>query len=113
MAKKDAGFGKWVFLIGILIAVIIGLISPGMDDGLWVWILIVLGLVIGFLNITEKESTPFLVATITLVITTGALSGLGEFLGGILTAILKYVTVLVAPAAIVVAFKQVWALASD
>ena len=113
MAKKDTGFGKWVFLIGVLIAIIIGLISPGMNDGLWVWILIVLGLVIGFLNVTERESTPFLVAAIALVITTGALSGLGEFLGGILTAILRYVTILVAPAAIVVAFKQIWTLASN
>ncbi|NQV08470.1 hypothetical protein HQ529_01310 [Candidatus Woesearchaeota archaeon] len=76
------------------------------------WVLVVLGLVVGFLNIGDKDATPFLIATIALM-TVGA-AGLaavptvGMFIGNMLTNIVAFV----APAALVVGLKEVYQLAS-
>lgn len=97
--------GRWAFLVGIALAILAGLFSL---TGWWVPIvLLVLGLVIGFLNVTGKESTPFLVAAVALMIVGSA--GLGVFgtLGSIVEAILKNIVAIVVPAALIVALKSV------
>ncbi len=110
--------GQWAFMIGVLIAVVIGLFSSrlGADLGGWlVLLLVVLGLIVGFLNVTEKETTPFLIAAAALLITGTAgdnlsiIPTLGSYLQGIVEAIAVFVT----PAAIVVALKAIQSLASD
>ncbi|MBI2652965.1 hypothetical protein HYX00_05865 [Candidatus Woesearchaeota archaeon] len=109
--------GEWAFIIGVLIAIAIGLFSnnlKGTSIGDWLpLVLVVLGLIVGFLNITEKETTPFLIAAAALLVT-----GLvGETLttipqiGGYLEGIVKQIGVFVAPAAIVVALKSIQSLA--
>ena len=45
--------GGWAFLIGIIIAIIAGIIGP-IDKTVTI-VLVVLGLIVGLLNITEKE----------------------------------------------------------
>jgi hypothetical protein len=99
-------YGAWAFTIGLVLAVILGFI-PSVT---WITaLLVVLGLVVGFVNVTEKESTAFLIASTALVITASSLSELPA-LGGIVTAILRNVVALVSPAAIIVALKAVWSL---
>lgn len=102
--------GKWVFLIGIVIAIVAGLITSE-ASGYWIALLVVLGLIVGFLNITGKEITPFLIASIALILTTSALSAL-PLIGIYLTPIMDNVKIFVAPAAIVIALKAIFALAA-
>lgn len=96
--------GRWTFIIGIILAILAGFTEiPSLAV-----ILFVLGLIIGFLNIREKESTPFLVAVIALLVI--GLSGLQV---GTLTtrtvSILENLIAIVSAAGLVVALKQVLA----
>mgnify|MGYP001580653221 CR=1 FL=1 len=64
--------GEWAFLIGVLIAIAIGLFAGNLGQNLQGWLvllLVVLGLIGGLLNVSEKERTPFLVAEAALLIT--------------------------------------------
>ena len=75
-------------------------------------ILIILGLIIGFVNVTAKETSLFLLATIALVVVGqvfGPLSVLS--IGKYLDQILSYVATLMAPAAVIVAIKALWSVA--
>ena len=110
--------GEYAFLVGMAVAVLAGLaggVAPGViPANLAPLLLAVLGIVVGLLNISEKETTSFLVAAIALV-TAGTASfaaidiaGIGAVLGGIV----KNIAVLVSPAAVIVAAKAIYSLAS-
>ncbi len=117
MAKKPTGsLGSLLFLVGAVVAVIAGLISPGGVSTTLTSVLIILGIVVGFLNVTLKEENSFLLATVSLVIVS-ALGGavlsqvavVGVYLEGMLLGILTFVI----PAAIIVALKAVYSLAAS
>ena len=113
MASK---MGEWAFIIGVIIAVVVSLFKVNNTISGWlVLLLVVLGLVVGLLNVTEKETTPFLVAAAALLITGTAGSSLAiiPVIGGYLQSIVQNIAVFVAPAAIVVALKAIQALAKD
>ncbi len=111
MAKKKKGvIGKWAFSIALLVAIIAGLAEPAGNTTIS-WVLVVLGLIIGLLNITAKEVSTFLIAAIALVLTTTSLSIIPA-LGMYLQAVLVNVAVFVAPAAVVVALKAIYATAA-
>ncbi|MBS3146444.1 hypothetical protein J4471_01990 [Candidatus Woesearchaeota archaeon] len=101
--------GSWAFLLGVILAVLFGLLPQAP----WVtWVLVLLGLIIGLLNITDKEVTPFLMAGVVLVITSslgGEVFGTVAILGNILTNMLT----LFVPATIIVALKSVFSLAKS
>jgi len=112
MVKKKSSnvLGSWAFLIGVILAVIIGLGFVGSLTGVWLYILVVIGLIVGLLNITDKQVTPFLMSGIVLIIA----SSLGQgvvgnvpYLSGVLQAILA----IFVPATIIVAIKNVFSLA--
>ena len=105
----DSKIGHWAFIIGILLAIVAGLV-PAWQTPTVTWILVILGLIIGLLNIQAKETTEFLVAAITLLIVGSA--GAIPALGVIVLSILANVVAIVAPAALVVALKAIYALAS-
>lgn len=102
--------GNWAFIIGFIIAILAGLLMKSLN--LWVVsLLVILGLVVGFLNVTQKEATAFLVASIALL--AAGTADLGLFQDYInLSQALKAIGIFVAPAAIIVAIKQVYSLAS-
>jgi hypothetical protein len=106
-------FGHFAFVGGILIAIIAGLLQT--TSTFFVLLLLVLGIIVGFLNITAKEVTPFLVATIALIVGGSAdfqvLNVLFDPLGTVLTSLFTFIKVFVAPAAIVVSLKSIIALA--
>ena len=108
--------GEWAFLIGFVLAVVFGLL-PTDWKGKATLVLVILGLVVGFLNISERESTPFLVAAAALMITASAGPTLAKippvFLGTFLQNAVVNIGVFVAPAAIVVAIKTIHSLAKD
>ena len=57
--------GKCSFIVGLVIAVAGSL---GFEQAWFGWILAVLGLIVGFLNVSNKESQTFLLAAIALIV---------------------------------------------
>jgi len=102
--------GAWAFLIGIILAVIIGLLGLGATKGIWAIVLVILGIIIGLLNVGGAELKEFLLAGAVLVIVS-ALGG--ETLLGVnyIGSILQALVTLFVPATIVVALKTVFAIA--
>jgi len=112
---KGSTLGSWAFLIGLVVAVILGLGIGGDQTANMTVTLFIIGLVVGLLNIAEKEVTPFLLSGVVLIIASSmGLDAMGGIDGksvqavlGILSALL----VLFVPATIVVAVKNVFQLA--
>ena len=106
----DSKLGHWAFIIGVLLAVISGLV-PALQTAFITWALVILGLVVGLLNITSKEQEKFLVAVVALVLVSSGLDI--PALGGIVQNIMANILALSAPAALVVALKAIYVLAVD
>lgn len=113
----DQRVGAWAFILGVIVAIIAGIVavSVAATSGWVILLLVILGLIVGFLNIEDKQITAFLIAAIALMVL-GATSGttiLGELntiiagLGTLVNAILVNIAIFVAPAALVVALKEV------
>ncbi len=96
--------GKWAFIVGLVLAVLAGLLfQPG-----WaIWVLAILGVVVGFLNVTAEETRGFLLASIALTLSATALNTL-PVIGTTLSYILPFVVAFVAGGMIVVALKELF-----
>ena len=96
--------GKWAFIAGLVLAVLAGLLfQPG-----WaLWVLAILGVIVGFLNIAAEETRGFLLASIALTISATALNTL-PVLGTSLSLVLPFVVAFVAGGMIVVALKELF-----
>jgi len=78
-------------------------------------IMVILGIIVGLISIAAKEIQPFLIATIALVVASlaqvwtplGTISNLLPYLASL---ILSYIVAFVAPAAVLLAIKAVFAL---
>lgn len=116
-------FGHYSFLIGVILALVLGLFSESLTIS-WnlrvMFLLVVFGLIVGLLNIQHREMTEFLVASITLLMIPPAMSvvaftidkfilGSGEFL----RSMLSYLILFVVPAALIVAVKVIVELAEE
>jgi hypothetical protein len=109
MGKILGIIGFWAFIIGLIIAVVCGIILP--QNTAIIVVLIILGIIIGLLNINAKETMLFLVATIALIVVGNVFAPLTMLgIGKILGSILSYVATLMAPAAIIAAIKALWAV---
>ncbi len=106
---KKAEIGHWSFLIGIVLAILAGLMGTLYQETI-AMTLIVLGVIIGVLNISEKEVTDFLVASIALLLTGAA--GLEELpaIGILIGPIVTNIATLVAPAVVIVSLKAIYEL---
>jgi len=117
----EQGVGKWAFLIGVLLALIAGIgtgIGAGFADNMWITALLVIaGLVVGFVNITVKETQAFLVASIAVMVaSTSNLAELFpgfEVVGAILAGVVAKLIIVVAPAALLVALRAVYGFAAE
>lgn len=103
---KTNAIGRWAFLLGIIVAVLLGFTTFAYST----LILVILGLIVGCINIAEKETTGYLVAVIALlVIGLGGLqvfSMLGSVNIWIQTVLASFVT-FVAASGLIVAIKSV------
>lgn len=120
MAKKNnSNYGHIMFIVGLLIALVAGLISLSQTMVRIVLIvLVILGILIGIMNIKENEVVSFLLSAIALVILTGSfLTLLAQNFtilnSQMLSAIFGYVIALVVPATIIVALKTLYATAKN
>ena len=114
--------GGYAFIAGVALAILggiafSGLINLGTYAGWIPLLLVVLGLIVGLFNITDKETEKFLIAAIALMAvgtTAGGLTVIDTVLsplGKVLAAIVGQIAVFVAPAALIVALKAVYNLA--
>jgi hypothetical protein len=111
MAKKKGGnaIGGWAFLAGVVLAVIIGAGFVATSPT-WTLTLVIIGLVVGLLNITGEETKPFLLSGTVLIIA----SSLGQSTLGsvaILDSILDSLMAIFVPATVIVAIRNVFSLA--
>jgi hypothetical protein len=128
---------RWAYVLFVVIAIIAGLAvgymaytaepnsSAGFGDasvadthGWVILIMLILGIIIGLTSITTKEVTPFLIATIALVVayTADVWSPLGNITWLLYywaTGILSYIVAFAAPTAVIIAIKSVFAMAKE
>jgi hypothetical protein len=93
--------GKWAFIIGLVLAAVVGFLFQAE----WVvWVLAILGVIVGLLNVTREDTERFLLAAVALALSVTALNTV-PVLGFLITNILGYVAAFVAGAVVVVALK--------
>lgn len=112
MAKK---MGELAFLGGVGIAILAALLPLDQYLGNVRLLLVVLGLVVGLLNITASETSDFLIAAVALLAASSAQGTLDmlPWVGRYLALMVGNIAVFVVPAAVLVALKAVNALAKD
>ncbi len=101
--------GKWAFIVGIVICVVAGVIvaEPWMF-----WLLAILGLIVGFMNVTGEETKTFLLAAIGLMLSATAVMNV-PLVGVAVTAVLANVVAFIAAAVLIVALKTLFEVARD
>lgn len=125
---------RWAFLAFVVIAIVMGLVIGYMAynatlhwsdtnvmnaDADVMLILLILGIVVGLISVGVKDVTPFLIATIALVVA-GTLSNVWQPLATIhqllyywASAILKYIVAFAAPAAVIIAIRHVFSITRE
>jgi len=134
MAKNDImpKIGSWSFIIGIVIALLIGLyeavtLEDGgnfflTETGGWVaWILAIIGAIVGILavlgrgTITTKEVPNFLIAGIALVVMYGVFKGVAitPWIGALFHGVSLSLSIFVAPAVGLLAIKAIYDMGKE
>lgn len=126
MVIKANSFGAWAFLIGVILAIIIGLSASSFlsiskitaySPQIYA-VLVLLGLIVGFsIKVSGKDSQTFLIAGAILVIVSyfgmdsvrGSLIGIG--IGDTVASGFAAILALFVPATIIVALKTVFSMA--
>lgn len=101
---NQSKMGRWAFIIGMIIAILLGFVSFSFST----LILVILGLIVGFLNVTEKEANSFLIAVIALIVIGVAGLQTLSIMGSIYTwlqTVLASFAIFVSAAGVVVAIK--------
>jgi hypothetical protein len=122
--SKENSIGAWAFLIGVILAIVIGLsttlvsipVLTSFSPQVYA-ILVLLGIFVGFMNVAGKDSQTFLLAGTVLVVVsrfgmegvTGSLIGIG--VGDAVSSVFGALLALFAPATIIVALKTVFSIA--
>jgi len=111
--------GRWAFIVFVIIAVLAGLAAGLGGRAALGWvslIMVILGIIVGLTNLTEKEAIPFLTAVIALLVANSGqvflvIDEVAKPLGTIINSILSNIAAFVAPAAILLAVKAIYNLA--
>jgi len=111
----DKRFGHYSFAVGVLVAILLGIagaagFSTGTKQAL-MSILVILGLIVGALNVTGKETKEFLLSAGVLVIVAllvdfGSLRNV-LYIGPMIVDLLNAVISFTIPAVIIVAIKNI------
>ena len=124
LRSRENFLGAWAFLVGVVLAVIIGLSTTFLPIPALVnyskqiyATLVFLGIIVGFMNTRGTDSQTFLIAGAVLVIVSrfgmDSVSGsvIGLDLRDAVTSVFSALLVLFAPATIIVALKTVFSIA--
>ena len=125
--SRENSVGAWAFLVGVVLAIIIALIKSFSIEAfvqfnqLFYVILVIMGVIIGSVNIRSKDTSTFLFAgTVLVIVSKFGLEGVIDRLGGSLLGITQLglllqevfgaLLVLFVPATIIVALKSVFSI---
>ena len=118
--SRENLFGAWAFLIGVVLAVAVGILSFGTLNSIILAVLVILGMVVGFINVSDKDVNKFLLAAVSLVIVSFAgIQGIkgaeiiGIQIGKIISSTLGALLVLLVPATVVVAIKSLFSISQN
>lgn len=114
MVKRIKHLGPYAFFAGFAISVIASFMWPSNLPATLAVLL--LGVVVGLLNIQPKEVPNFLIAAIAFTASAaflGVVFGQFPVISSAAPRFFDYIVTFVAPATGVVAFKQIWMLAKD
>ncbi len=122
--SRENLISAWAFLIGVVLAILIGIFQRVLGGpsrliiSIVYTVLVLLGLLVGFLVEGDKDSTTFLIAALALVIVSGLgkdsliyisnLSPITSYLSEVLSALL----IMFVPATIIAALKTVFSITS-
>ena len=131
---------RWAYIIFVVVAIVAGLAlgysaydsytttptdppanwatNIKTNDGYVLFAMLILGVIIGLTSITTKEVTPFLIATIALLVASAANVWAGVwYIHPLLffwaSAILSYIVAFAAPAAVIISIRSVLAMAKE
>lgn len=118
--KKKSGLwakiGVWSYIAGIVFALLLSIFAAGSLSNWAVGTLIVLGVVVGLINIAESEVQTFLIAAIAFIIAAGAMGAVFTRFGETFAALQTFmdaIIVFAAPGALIVSFKAIYDVAKD
>lgn len=117
--KEAKRLGHYSFIAGLIVAVLLGLfasIIPDLTQLVVIISLLILGVIVGLLNIKTEETIGFLVASLVLLFSFAStyyyfktIPQIGAVLGAIWDNLIFFIGV----SAIIVALKTVYALAEE
>ena len=121
--SRENSVGAWVFLIGIVLAIIAGIFTRGSTDPIILIAIVAMGLIVGYF-VAEKEVQTFLFASVAAALASFAgiqglatnvgLTGItvsGIVIGKMMISVLATLLFLFVPATIFVAIKTVFSIA--
>ncbi len=125
LKARENSLSAWAFLIGVILAVLVGASTAlipfktltAYSPQIYA-VLVLLGVFIGFVNVTGKDSEKFMIAGTVLVVVSkfgmdsvkGSLIGIG--VGSLVGSIFASLLALFVPATIIVALKTVFSIAN-
>lgn|SRR4030042_59247 len=112
---KKFKFGPWAFIIGLLLAIIFAFLGGSAAWQKWaVLILALLGVIVGVLNVTGRESRGFLLAAIAFMLSFGVFAEVVKMIDlDVLANFFALLQVFIAPAAFIVAIKALFGIVRD
>lgn len=114
----DKRIGNYAFTIGVILSIVLGLVQLGTAQPWLASLLVLSGMITGFLNVTGKETKEFLLVAAVLIIAAG-IGGAGPTLGGVefigvyLKGIFTQLLAFVVPATVVISLKDIWNLSQN
>lgn len=107
MARMWGKIGAYAFIVGLILALIAAFVTPDSINNNVLWFLGIIGLVIGFLNVADKEISLYLISSITWLL---IYLSFNTILGSIyfLTSFMNYIVIFVAPGAAIVSLKALY-----
>ena len=119
---KENLMGAWAFLIGIILALAVGILGAILGElgGLILATLVILGLIVGFsfISVSGKDVNTFLMTSVALVFVSFAgaegITGirfLNLDIGNMVSSTLGALLVMLVPATIIVAIKSLFSVA--
>lgn len=114
MKSKENLIGAYAFLVGVILAIILGVFQTQLEAAATAinYLLMLLGIFVGlFINVSEKDISKFLIASVSLVI----VSWMGQDALGIVSSlgrVLSALLVLFVPATVVVALKDIFSVSN-
>jgi len=136
-SKHGKTLGALLFIAGFLIAALAGLLAgaaaAGMNvgmiqanDPMLLGLMALIGLIVGLVNVSDKEAINFLIGAIAITVAAGAMAPLANVGGGVtgvvqatnfvaafIGGMMQMVAAFVAPAALVVGLKVVYSAARE